>query len=87
MTDIKRYLRCDRAAFKPQRIILFGSHAYGQPNEDSDVDVLVVMPKSEAREAGHGGENPAEGARGLSRGHAGAWRGRRGAAVRQKTCS
>ena len=32
--------------FKPQRIILFGSHAYGKPDEDSDVDVLVVMPKS-----------------------------------------
>ena len=46
MPDIKRY--CDEiaAAFKPRRIILFGSHAYGQPNEDSDVDVLVVMPKS-----------------------------------------
>ena len=46
MQDIKRY--CDEIAkiFKPQRIILFGSHAYGTPHEDSDVDVLVVMPKS-----------------------------------------
>ena len=45
MTDIKRY--CDEigAACKPRRIILFGSYAYGQPNEDSDVDVLVVLPK------------------------------------------
>jgi uncharacterized protein len=30
--------------FKPDRIILFGSYAYGTPNEDSDVDLLVVMP-------------------------------------------
>jgi predicted nucleotidyltransferase len=30
--------------FKPQKIILFGSHAYGKPNADSDVDLLVVMP-------------------------------------------
>lgn len=30
--------------FQPERIILFGSHAYGQPHADSDVDVLVVMP-------------------------------------------
>jgi predicted nucleotidyltransferase len=30
--------------FEPERIILFGSYAYGQPNPDSDVDVLVVMP-------------------------------------------
>lgn len=29
--------------FKPQKVILFGSHAYGKPNEDSDVDLLVVM--------------------------------------------
>ena len=46
MTDIKRYCDAIAATFKPRRIILFGSHAYGQPNEDSDVDVLVVMPKS-----------------------------------------
>lgn len=46
MTDIKRYCDAIAAAFKPQRIILFGSHAQGQPDEDSDVDVLVVMPKS-----------------------------------------
>jgi len=30
--------------FKPERIILFGSYAYGTPTEDSDVDLLVVMP-------------------------------------------
>ena len=30
--------------FHPDRIILFGSYAYGTPREDSDVDVLVVMP-------------------------------------------
>src|SRR5262249_34631625 len=28
----------------PERIILFGSRAYGTPHEDSDVDLLVVMP-------------------------------------------
>ena len=30
--------------FKPQKIILFGSYAYGKPTEDSDVDILVIMP-------------------------------------------
>ncbi len=30
-------------AFRPERIILFGSYAYGQPTEDSDVDLLVVL--------------------------------------------
>ena len=32
------------AQFRPDRIILFGSYAYGSPTEDSDVDLLVVMP-------------------------------------------
>ena len=30
--------------FDPDRIILFGSHAYGTPMEHSDVDLLVIMP-------------------------------------------
>jgi predicted nucleotidyltransferase len=30
--------------FRPQKVILFGSYAYGTPNHDSDVDLLVVMP-------------------------------------------
>lgn len=27
---------------QPQQIILFGSYAYGEPREESDLDVLVV---------------------------------------------
>ena len=36
---------CIRIAreFKPEKIILFGSHAYGQPRPESDLDVMVVM--------------------------------------------
>lgn len=30
--------------FQPERIILFGSYAYGEPRPDSDVDILVVLP-------------------------------------------
>ena len=30
--------------FHPERIILFGSYAYGTPTADSDVDLMVVMP-------------------------------------------
>ena len=30
--------------FNPDKIILFGSHAYGAPREYSDVDLLVIMP-------------------------------------------
>ena len=30
--------------YKPEKIILFGSYAYGNPCVDSDVDLLVVLP-------------------------------------------
>jgi predicted nucleotidyltransferase len=30
--------------FGAEKIILFGSYAYGKPRADSDVDLLVVMP-------------------------------------------
>ncbi len=30
--------------FQPHRVVLFGSYARGNPNKDSDVDLLVVMP-------------------------------------------
>ncbi len=29
--------------FQPDKIILFGSYAYGKPHEESDVDLLVIM--------------------------------------------
>ncbi len=32
----------------PEKIILFGSYAYGNPTPDSDVDLLVIM-ETEAR--------------------------------------
>ena len=39
-------LLCSEIAreFHPDRIVLFGSHAYGKPRLGSDVDLLVVMP-------------------------------------------
>jgi len=44
MPVIRRYARQVAERFKPDKIILFGSFAYGEPNEHSDVDLLVVMP-------------------------------------------
>jgi predicted nucleotidyltransferase len=44
MRLIRRFARDVAERFHPDRIILFGSYAYGTPHEDSDVDVLVVMP-------------------------------------------
>ena len=29
--------------FHPEEIWLFGSHAWGQPHDDSDVDLMVIV--------------------------------------------
>lgn len=42
--EIRRVCGQIARLFKPQRIVLFGSYAYGRPTADSDVDLLVVMP-------------------------------------------
>ena len=33
--------------FAPEQVILFGSHAWGELNEDSDVDLSVIKESSE----------------------------------------
>ena len=35
------------AEFQPEQVWLYGSHAWGSPHEDSDVDLLVVVPHSD----------------------------------------
>ena len=35
------------AEFQPEQVWLYGSHAWGQPHADSDVDLLVVVPDSD----------------------------------------
>src|SRR6202049_4556020 len=44
MREIRRFARRVAERFQPDKIILFGSYAYGTPHADSDVDILVVMP-------------------------------------------
>ena len=44
LAAIRRFARQLGKRFHPDRIILFGSYAYGQPHAGSDVDLLVVMP-------------------------------------------
>jgi predicted nucleotidyltransferase len=41
---IRRFASEVAERFQPEKIILFGSHAYGVPHADSDVDILVIMP-------------------------------------------
>lgn len=33
--------------YRPEKIILFGSYAYGVPHEDSDVDLLIIKTTSQ----------------------------------------
>src|SRR5207248_9815615 len=44
LSAIKRFARQIAERFHPEKIVLFGSYAYGTPHEESDVDLLVVMP-------------------------------------------
>lgn len=44
MPVIRRFARQVAERFQPDKIVLFGSYAWGTPHEDSDVDILVVMP-------------------------------------------
>lgn len=38
-----------QAEFQPEEIYLFGSHAWGAPDADSDVDLFVIVPHSDER--------------------------------------
>ena len=38
-----------KAEFQPEEIYLFGSHAWGTPDENSDVDLMVILPQSDER--------------------------------------
>ena len=47
MVDIERIKELSMQialTFNPSKVILFGSYAYGKPDDDSDVDLLVIMP-------------------------------------------
>ncbi len=35
------------AEYTPQKVVLFGSYAYGEPDEDSDIDLLIIKDTSE----------------------------------------
>lgn len=41
---IRAFARRIATRFAPEKIVLFGSYAYGRPHAESDVDLLVIMP-------------------------------------------
>ena len=46
---IQQMVRLIVNRFHPEKIILFGSHARGKADPDSDVDLLVVVPISRSK--------------------------------------
>jgi predicted nucleotidyltransferase len=47
--QIRAFSQAVAREFHPQKIVLFGSYAYGHPTENSDVDLLVIMPRTRDR--------------------------------------
>lgn len=43
------YLEVLQQKFHPEQVVVFGSYAYGIPDLDSDVDLLVVKPIQQSR--------------------------------------
>ncbi len=47
MVTVKQIEKLGRSIgreFMPDRVILVGSYAWGKPSDDSDVDILVILP-------------------------------------------
>lgn len=47
--EIKRIQKLLISKYKPKKIILFGSFAWGKPDKNSDVDLLVIKQVTEPR--------------------------------------
>jgi predicted nucleotidyltransferase len=45
--EIERIIKRIAEGYRPLKVILFGSHAWGEPTEDSDIDLLIVKETSE----------------------------------------
>ncbi len=45
--DLERLLKKLIAGYAPQRVFLFGSHVYGEPDQHSDLDLLIVKETTE----------------------------------------
>ncbi len=45
--QIDRIVRQVVDVYQPDKVILFGSYAYGEPDADSDLDLLIIKKTSE----------------------------------------
>ena len=46
---LKKIVRQLQSKYKPDRVILYGSYAYGKPTEDSDIDLLIIKDTDKRR--------------------------------------
>lgn len=49
LPDVRPLVRQIVGRFHPKKVILFGSCAYGEPHEGSDLHLLVVVPNPPQR--------------------------------------
>ena len=47
-TELNKILKRVIDAYQPEKIILFGSYAYGKPDSDSDLDLLIIKKTSDS---------------------------------------
>lgn len=45
--EIERVVKRIAEGYHPLKVILFGSYAWGEPTDDSDIDLLIVKETSE----------------------------------------
>lgn len=50
--DLKQDIVYTLKTLNPEKIILFGSHVYGKPNDESDIDLLIIkkIPEKKVRD-------------------------------------
>ena len=48
-SQIRAFSEAIAREFRPRKIVLFGSYARGNPTEHSDVDLLIIMPRTRDR--------------------------------------
>ena len=46
---ILRIVEQIKEGYEPERVILYGSYAYGEPTEDSDIDLFIVKETDKRR--------------------------------------
>ena len=49
MSELQKAITLLARQFQPEKVILFGSWAYGKPNQDSDVDLCVIKNTTDTR--------------------------------------